>query len=56
LEENIVDNLRDRLITAIQDYGNSERAMNFDAEDMAEFLMETIDELKKIEKISRKQG
>lgn len=40
-----MENLRDRLITAIQDYGSSERVMNFDAEDMAEFLMEVIDEL-----------
>lgn len=45
-----MENLRDRLITAIQDYGSSERAMNFDAEDMAEFLMETIDELKKLKR------
>lgn len=45
-----MENLRDRLITAIQDYGSSERAMNFDAEDMAEFLMEVIDELKELKR------
>lgn len=41
-------NLRDRLITAIQDYRSSERVMDFDAEDMAEYLMESIDELKEL--------
>ena len=41
-----MQSLRNRLIAAIQDYGSSERAMNFDAEDMAEYLLETIDELK----------
>lgn len=30
---------------AIIDYGNSEAADDFDAEDMANYLMETIDEL-----------
>jgi hypothetical protein len=40
-----MESLENRLITAIQDYGCSERAMNFDAEDMAEYLIETITEL-----------
>ena len=40
-----MEDLKDRLISAIQDYGCSERAMNFDAEDMAEYLIETIAEL-----------
>lgn len=37
--------LKDRLIVAIQDYGCSERAMNFDVEDIAEYLIGTIAEL-----------
>lgn len=41
-----MDSLKDRLITAIIDYGNSEIAENFDAEDMAEYLMKVIDELR----------
>ena len=40
-----MEDLKDRLISAIQIYGNSERGMNFDAEDMAEYLIETIAEL-----------
>lgn len=45
-----MENLRDRLIIAIQDYGSSERAMNFDAEDMAKYLIEAISELHVSEK------
>lgn len=33
------------MTSAIMDYGNNEAADNFDAEDMADYLMETIDEL-----------
>lgn len=40
-----MESLKDRLTTAIMDYGNSETADNFDAEDMADYLMEVIDEL-----------
>lgn len=40
-----MDTLKDRLLTAIIDYGNSEAAENFDAENMAEYLIETIIEL-----------
>lgn len=40
-----MEGLRDRLITAIIDYGNSDAAGNFDAEDMADYLIKTIDEL-----------
>lgn len=36
--------LKDRLITAIIDYGNS-KAGDFDAEDMAKYLIEVISEL-----------
>lgn len=42
--------LRDRLITAIVDYGNSEAAGDFDAEDMAKYLIEVIPELHLSEK------
>lgn len=42
-----MEDLKDRLVTAIEDYGNSERAQEFDAEDMAEYLMEVITELHK---------
>lgn len=42
--------LRDRLITAIVDYGNSEAAEDFDAEDMAKYLIEVIPELHLSEK------
>lgn len=45
-----MESLKDRLTTAIMDYGNSEAADNFDAEDMAEYLMETIDELKELKR------
>lgn len=37
--------LKERLVTAILDYGHSERAKNIDAEDMADYLIEVIDEL-----------
>lgn len=37
-----MENLKERLITAIQDYGTSDRSEMFDAEDMAEYLMEEI--------------
>ena len=40
-----MEDLKDRLTSAIHIYGNSERGMNFDAEDMAEYLIETIAEL-----------
>ena len=40
-----MENLRLRLIQAIYDYGNSDSAKDFDAEDMADYLMEVIDEL-----------
>ena len=40
-----MESLKDRLITAIMDYGNSDATENFDAEDMADYLIETIDEL-----------
>lgn len=42
--------LKDRLITAIIDYGNSEAAGDFDAEDMAKYLTEVISELHVSEK------
>ena len=41
-----MENLKERLTQAIMDYGNSDDAMNFDAEDMADYLMEVIDELR----------
>lgn len=48
-------NLKERLTEAIMDYGNSKSAQNFDAEDMATYLMEVIDELKTLERpIGRK--
>ena len=40
-----MESLKSRLAMAIIDYGNSEAADDFDAEDMANYLMETIDEL-----------
>ena len=40
-----MENLKERLITAIQDYGTSDRSEMFDAEDMAEYLIEVIQEL-----------
>lgn len=40
-----MENLRLRLIQAIYDYGNSDSAKDFDAEDMADYLIEVIDEL-----------
>lgn len=41
-----MNNLKERLITAISDYGSGDRVNNYDAEDMAEYLIEVIDELK----------
>lgn len=41
-----MESLKDRLTTAIEDYGSSDRAMDFDAGDMADYLMKVIDELK----------
>lgn len=41
-----MEGLKDRLIIAIIDYGNSDAASDFDAEDMADYLIETIDELR----------
>lgn len=41
-----MDDLRSRLIQAIYDYGNSDSAYDFDAENMADYLIEVIDELK----------
>lgn len=40
-----MEELKDRLIISIVDYGNSDAAENFDAEGMAGYLIETIDEL-----------
>lgn len=40
-----MESLKDRLTTAINDYGCSERAKDFDAGDMADYLMEVIHEL-----------
>jgi len=40
-----MEGLKDRLITAILGYGNSDAAGDFDAEDMAKYLVETISEL-----------
>lgn len=40
-----MEGIRDRLIAAIADYGNSDAAENFDAEDMADYLIDTINEL-----------
>ncbi len=42
--------IRDRLIIAIQNYGSSERARNFDTEDMTDYLMEIIAELKELKR------
>lgn len=35
-----MESLKDRLTTAIEDYGSSDRAMDFDAGDMADYLMQ----------------
>ena len=43
-------NLKERLTEAIIDYGNSESAQNFDAEELAMYLMEVIDELKALDR------
>lgn len=40
-----MDGLKDRLVTAIVDYGNSDAANDFDAEDMAKYLIDIISEL-----------
>lgn len=45
--------LKDRLITAIIDYGNS-KAGDFDAEDMAKYLIEVISELHVSENTKKK--
>lgn len=37
-----MDDLRPKLIQAVFDYGNSDSANDFDAEDMADYLMEVI--------------
>ena len=42
-----MESLKDRLTAAIEDYGSSDRAMDFDAGDMADYLMEVINELQK---------
>ena len=43
-----MNDLRGRLIEAIYVYGNSERADSFDAEDMADYLIENIEELREL--------
>ena len=45
-----MEELKDRLTTAIVDYGNSDAAGDFDAEDMAKYLIEVISELHLYEK------
>ncbi|MCR2050954.1 hypothetical protein NSB25_27410 [Acetatifactor muris] len=45
-----MERLKDRLITAIIDYGNSDAAGDFDAEDMAKYLIDEILELHLSEK------
>ena len=40
-----MEDIKDRLITVIVDYKNSDSAGDIDAEDMADYLIKTIDEL-----------
>ncbi len=40
-----MEDIKNRLITAITDYGISDAASNFKAEEIADYLIETIEEL-----------
>lgn len=49
-ENLFMESLKNRLTTAIEDYGSSDRAMDFDAGDMADYLMQ-LTEYKKVKQL-----